>query len=47
VNARQIDPAIAAAVKRWDDEPPPPRLSEKQKDLIASVFRGALPPGEK
>jgi len=38
----ELDPAIAAAVREWDDEPPPPPLTEKQKDTIAAAFRGAL-----
>lgn len=38
----ELDPAIAAELKRWDNEPPPPPLSEKQKDIIAAAFRGAI-----
>jgi hypothetical protein len=38
----ELSPEVAAAVQRWDDEPPPAPLSEKQKDLIAAAFRGAL-----
>jgi hypothetical protein len=37
-----LDPEIEAAVRRWDHEPPPPPLSERQKDMIAAAFYGAL-----
>jgi hypothetical protein len=36
-----LDAKSKASVKRWVDAAPP--LSEKQKDLIASVFHGAVP----
>jgi hypothetical protein len=39
-----LDAKSKAAVRRWVDAAPP--LSEKQKDLIASVFHGALPKRE-
>jgi excisionase family DNA binding protein len=42
-----IDPAIEAARARWEDEPPPPALSERQKDLIAGAFDSALRPAGK
>lgn len=36
-----LDARCEAAVERWVAQAPP--LSEKQKDLIAATFAGALP----
>jgi hypothetical protein len=37
-----LDPAIQAAIERWDDEPPPPPLSPRQQDIISAAFQGAI-----
>ena len=36
-----LDPICVAAVERWVAQAP--TLSERQKDIIAAAFRGALP----
>jgi hypothetical protein len=36
----KLDPKCEAAVERWVAQAPP--LSEKQKDVIAAAFRGAI-----
>ena len=36
-----LDAKCKAAVQRWVDAAPP--LSERQKDIIAACFRGAIP----
>jgi hypothetical protein len=35
-----LPPECEAAVERWVEEAPP--LSEKQEDVIAAAFRGAI-----
>jgi hypothetical protein len=35
-----LDPKSEAAVKRWVAQAPP--LSQKQQDIVAAAFRGAL-----
>lgn len=36
----KLDPRCEAAVDRWVSQAPP--LSEKQKDVVAAAFRGAI-----
>ena len=38
--AMSLDARTRATVERWVDDAPP--LSEKQKDIIAAAFRGAI-----